>query len=119
MLSLPLALTAWLGSLGAVLGALFFALFISGGFIIAALAYGTNAFPSARSGLVAGLASGSWSMLVAVSMPLVGWMFDGRHYGGAFAVASLAPAVGVSAWWVLTGGRRARQGDSLSEPNGA
>ena len=119
VLSLPLALTARLGSPGAVLGALFFALFISGGFIIAALAYGTNAFPTARSGLVAGLASGSWSMLVAVSMPLVGWMFDGRHYGGAFAVASLAPAVGVSAWWVLTGGRRERQGESLSEPNGA
>ena len=109
VLSLPLALTARLGSPGAVLGALFFALFISGEFIIAALAYGTNAFPSARSGLVAGLASGSWSMLVAVSMPLVGWMFDGRHYGGAFAVASLAPAVGVSAWWVLTGGCRERQ----------
>jgi hypothetical protein len=110
VLSLPPALAPRLGSPELVLGALFLAMFISGGFIIAALAYGTNAFPTAKSRLVAGLASGSWSLLVAVAMPLFGRMFDERWYDGAFAVAALAPAVGFAAWWVLNSGRDKRQG---------
>jgi ACS family hexuronate transporter-like MFS transporter len=72
LLSLPLALASRLGAPEPVLAALFFAMFISGGFIIASLAYGTNAFPTAKSGLVAGLASGSWSTLVAAAMPVFG-----------------------------------------------
>jgi ACS family hexuronate transporter-like MFS transporter len=104
LLSLPLAFTAGLGSLGLVLGALSFAMFISGGFIIAALAYGTNVFPTARSGLVAGLASGSWSLLVAVAMPFFGGMFDQSRYTTAFAVAAGAPLAGFLAWWVLNKG---------------
>src|SRR5262249_43399817 len=52
LLSLPLAFTAWLGSPGLVLGALSFAMFISGGFSIAAMAHGTKVSPTARSGLV-------------------------------------------------------------------
>jgi ACS family hexuronate transporter-like MFS transporter len=110
VLSLPLVLAPRLGAPELVLGTLFLAMFISGGFIIAALAYGTNAFPTAKSGLVAGLASGSWSLLVAVAMPLFGRMFDERWYDGTFAVAALAPAVGFAAWWVLNSCRDKRQG---------
>jgi MFS transporter, ACS family, hexuronate transporter len=102
VLSLPLAFTAWLGSPGLVLGALFLAMFVGGGFVIAGLAYGTNALPIANSGLVAGLASASWSMLVAVAMPFFGRMFDQARYTTAFAAAAAAPALGVLAWWVLS-----------------
>jgi ACS family hexuronate transporter-like MFS transporter len=109
VLSLPLAFTARLGSAEWVLGALFFAMFISGGFIMAALAYGTHAFPTAKAGLMAGLASGSWSVLVATAMPLFGRLFDRHCYDGAFTVAALVPAVGFAAWWVLSGGRGKRQ----------
>jgi ACS family hexuronate transporter-like MFS transporter len=105
VLSLPLAFAARPGSPGLVLGALVLAMFISGGFIIAALAYATNAFPAANSGLIAGLACGSWSTLVAAAMPFFGRMFDQSRYTTAFAVAAAAPLVGVVAWWVLNDAR--------------
>jgi ACS family hexuronate transporter-like MFS transporter len=101
VLSLPLAFTGRLVGPVLVLGALSFAMFISGGFIVAALAYGTNAFPTAKSGLLAGLASGSWSLLTAVTMPLFGRLFDGLCYDAAFAVAATAPLLGFAAWWIL------------------
>jgi ACS family hexuronate transporter-like MFS transporter len=102
VLSLPLAFTAPFGSSGLVLGALFLARFTGGGFIIATLAYATSAFPTASSGLVAGLASASWSMLVAVAMPFFGRMFDQGRYTTAFAAAAGAPVLGFLAWWVLS-----------------
>jgi hypothetical protein len=85
-----------------VLGALFLAMFIGGGFIIATLAYATSALPTANSALVAGLASASWSMLVAVAMPFFGRMFDQGRYTTAFAAAAGAPVLGFLAWWVLS-----------------
>lgn len=102
VLNLPLALAPGLGSAGLVLGALALAMFISGGFIIAGLAYGTDTFPAANSGLVGGLASGSWSTLVAVAMPFFGRMFDQSRDTTAFAVAAGAPLAGFVAWWVLS-----------------
>jgi ACS family hexuronate transporter-like MFS transporter len=100
-LGLPLAFAGRLHSSQWVIGFLCFAMFIGGGFIVAGLAYGTSVFPAAKSGLLAGLASGSWSSLVAVTMPLFGWMFDQHLYNTAFAVASAAPVVGLLVWWVV------------------
>jgi MFS transporter, ACS family, hexuronate transporter len=102
VLSLPLAGTTWLGSPALVVGALFLAMFIGDGFLIAALAYGTTVLPTARAGLVAGLASASWSMLVAVAMPFFGRMFDQGRYSTAFAAAAAAPVFGFLAWSVLS-----------------
>jgi hypothetical protein len=76
-------------------------MFIGGGFIVAGLAYGTSVLPAARSGLLAGIASGSWSLLVAVTMPFFGRMFDQHHYNTAFVVAACIPVVGVMMWWVV------------------
>jgi ACS family hexuronate transporter-like MFS transporter len=101
LFSLPLALTARLGSPAVVLGALSIAMFFGSGFIITTLAYATNTFPAANAGILAGLASGSWSLLTAVTMPLFGRLFDGHCYDAAFAVAAMAPLVGFAAWWVL------------------
>ena len=111
VLSLPLAFTAQLGSKELVLGELFLAMFIGGGFIVATLAYATSVFPSANSGLVAGLASASWSMLVAVAMPFFGRMFDQGRYTTAFAATAGAPLFGFLAWWVLSSWGSARRGD--------
>jgi hypothetical protein len=92
-----------------VVAALFFAMFIGSGGLITALAYGTNSFPAAKSGLLAGLASGSWSMLVAVAMPLFGRMFDQHHYNAAFAVAAATPLVGFLVWRALNRASRVRR----------
>ena len=113
VLSVPLAFAGRLGGPALVVGALSFAMFIGGGFIVAALAYGTNACPTAKSGLLAGLASGSWSLLIAVTMPLFGRLFDGRCYDTAFAVAAATPLVGFAAWWALnTSGQLAKDRDA-------
>ena len=101
VLSLPLAFAGRLGALALVLGALSLALFVVGGFFVAALAYGTNALPTAQSGRLTGLASGSWSLLTAVTMPLFGRLFDAHCYNAAFAIAAAAPLVGFVGWWIL------------------
>jgi ACS family hexuronate transporter-like MFS transporter len=101
VLSLPLAFAGRLDSARMVVAFLCFAMFNGGGFIVTALAYGTSVFPAAKSGLLAGLASGSWSALVAVTMPFFGRMFDQHRYNVAFATASAAPVVGLLTWWVL------------------
>jgi ACS family hexuronate transporter-like MFS transporter len=101
VLGLPLAFAGRLDSARMVVALLCFAMFIGGGFIVTALAYGTSVFPAAKSGLLAGLASGSWSSLVAVTMPFFGRMFDQHRYNVAFAAAAAAPVVGLLAWWVL------------------
>jgi len=91
VLGLPLALAPGVGSAGMVVAALTLAAFLSGGFIVGTLAWATNAFPSANSGMVAGGASSSWSALVAVAMPFFGWAFDRHAYGAAFFAAAAAP----------------------------
>jgi ACS family hexuronate transporter-like MFS transporter len=101
VLSLPLALVPWLGTLMAVLMVLFLAMFVVGGFTIINLAYGTKTFPLASSGLMAGLGTGTASALVAISMPFFGRLFDRHRYDMAFAVAACAPLVGFVFWWML------------------
>jgi hypothetical protein len=83
-------------------------MFVGGGFIITTLAYATNTFPATSAGVLAGLASGSWSLLTAVTMPLFGRLFDGGAYSAAFVVAATAPLVGFAVWWGLDGAGRAR-----------
>jgi hypothetical protein len=64
--------------------------------------------------LVAGLASASWSMLVAVAMPFFGRTFDQGRYATAFAAAAGAPLVGFLAWWVSSGWGSERRGGGRS-----
>jgi hypothetical protein len=49
--------------------------------------------------LIAGIAAGSWSALVAVIMPFVGWLLDQQRYGAAFGFAAVLPVLGFAGWW--------------------
>jgi ACS family hexuronate transporter-like MFS transporter len=105
--SLPLALVPRAGSFEMTLGMLFFAMFITSGFIIGAVAYVTSYYSTGHSGLIAGLGAGSWSAVVALVMPGVGRLFDLHMHQAAFALATAFPIMGFAAWWTLNRDRPA------------
>jgi ACS family hexuronate transporter-like MFS transporter len=101
VLSLPLAATAYTQSLSMLMTGLFFAMFVAAGFVIISIAYATEVFSSDNAGLIAGLGAGSWSAIVALTMPVFGDMFDARQYNAAFLAAALIPPIGYSLWRIL------------------
>ena len=102
LLSLPLAAVPRIESFALDMGLLFFAMFISAGFIIGSLAYANSYYSEKHAGLIAGLGAGSWSALVAVVMPGFGRLFDLQLYGAAFLAASIFPIAGYLVWWILS-----------------
>jgi ACS family hexuronate transporter-like MFS transporter len=98
VLSLPLAGAAYITHLGWFLLALFFAMFVTGSFIVGGIAYATDAFGHNRSGLIAGLGAGSYSALTAMTAPLFGGFFDQKLYREAFYVATVIPVLGYAIW---------------------
>jgi ACS family hexuronate transporter-like MFS transporter len=105
VLSLPLAATPLVRSLLGVLLLLFFATFISAGFVIVALAETTRRHASQHSAYLAGLGAGSWSGVMAVMMPVFGRLFDRGAYGTAYGLAATAPVVGWLLWRTAGGVR--------------
>jgi MFS transporter, ACS family, hexuronate transporter len=101
-LSLPFALIPRVDSFAFTMAMLFFAMFIAAGFIIGSLAAANSYYSRVHSGLIAGLAAGSWSALVAIVMPGFGWLFDRHLYTLAFDLVCLFPIAGFLIWWVLS-----------------
>ena len=101
-LSLALAAVPHIDSFAGVMTILFFAMFITAGFIIVPTAYATSAFSGRHAGLIGGLGSGSYSAVVAIAMPGVGKLFDLQLYNLAFAVAALFPIAGYVTWRELS-----------------
>jgi ACS family hexuronate transporter-like MFS transporter len=95
-----------------VLGLMFWAMFVAGGFVVVALRTGALAYPKEQTGIVAGAAGGAWSAAVSIVLPLLGGMFDTRHYADAFFLVGILPLLGAILWWLLTQGtdRNSRQG---------
>jgi ACS family hexuronate transporter-like MFS transporter len=97
-MSLPLAVVPRVESYALALAMLFFAMFITSGFIIGAVAYATCHYSTRHSGLIAGIGAGSWSAVVALVMPGIGRLFDLHLYNSAFELAALFPVLGWMAW---------------------
>jgi hypothetical protein len=74
-------------------------MFVAAGFVIFALRFGTLVYPAQHTGLIAGIAAGSWSALVAIIMPVIGYLFDAHAYGTAFAGVALLPVLGFAGWF--------------------
>ncbi len=105
-LSLPLACAPHLPGIALPLALLVLATFAAAGFVIVALAYAARTFGTRDSGLVAGLGAGSWSALVAVTMPYFGHLFDAHAYALAFGLAAAIPIVGLITWAAVQPGAR-------------
>ena len=109
VLSTPVALIPHISSYGVTLAMMFFAMFITSGFIIGAVAYATRHFSSDHAGFIAGLGAGSWSLVVALVMPGVGRLFDLHRYDAAFLIAALFPIAGCGVWMMLSRLPRSRR----------
>lgn len=109
LLSLPLLLIPRVSSFGLTLGMMFFAMFVTAGFIIGAVAYATSHFSTDHAGFIAGLGAGSWSLVIALVMPSVGKLFDQRRYDAAFLLAALFPVAGCVVWTICSRRVKTRQ----------
>jgi ACS family hexuronate transporter-like MFS transporter len=104
LLGLPLVSIDSFHNSAVVLGLMFWAMFVAVGFVIVALRTGALAYPKEQTGVVAGVAGGTWSAVVAIVLPLLGRMFDSKHYGEAFLLVGILPLLGAILWWLLTMG---------------
>jgi ACS family hexuronate transporter-like MFS transporter len=101
-LSLTLALVPWLPNVAAVLFGMFLAMFVAAGFIILSVAYAIHVYSADHAGLIAGAGAGSWSAMVAVTMPVFGHLFDVRRYSVAFWIAAAIAMAGYLGWLALS-----------------
>jgi ACS family hexuronate transporter-like MFS transporter len=81
---------------------MFLAMFAAAGFIVLSVAYATDVYSADHAGLTAGAGAGSWSAMVAVTMPLFGHLFDLHRYSEAFWIAAAIPLVGYLGWLWLS-----------------
>jgi ACS family hexuronate transporter-like MFS transporter len=100
-LGLPLAAVTRVSSPAAAALVFSWAMFIAAGFIVAGLRTGARAYPQGQTALVAGMAAGSWSALVAVLLPVLGDWFDRGLFSQTFLAVALMPAAGTLAWGLL------------------
>ena len=101
-LGLPQVFIVVIHNSAIVLALMSWATLMASGFMVLSLRTSTMAYPSEQTGLVAGIGAGSWSAIVAVMLPLLGRMFDAKHYAQVFVLVGLLPVVGAMLWWLLT-----------------
>jgi len=102
VLGLPLGFVTLLNSVVPVLLMFSWAMFVAAGFIVVGLRSVSLIYPRGQSSMIAGLAAGTWSALVAVLLPLLGRWFDQGRYTEAFVLVTLVPVVGTVMWLWLT-----------------
>jgi ACS family hexuronate transporter-like MFS transporter len=98
VLNLAFASIPWMANVWAVLGAMFLAMFVAAGFVVLSVAYAIHVYASEHAGLIAGIGAGSWSLIVALAMPLFGKLFDLHRYDEAFWIATAIPVAGFAGW---------------------
>ena len=101
-LGLPLVAVPEFKNSAAVLGLMFWSMFVASGFIVVSLRTSVLAYRKQQTGLVAGIGAGSWSALVAMVLPSLGHMFDMKHYANAYLFCAVVPVIGTFCWWALT-----------------
>lgn len=107
LLNLPLAAVPWLPGVAPVLAELFLAMFVSSGFVVLSVSYATHVYSTDYAGLIAGTGAGSWSLMVALMMPLFGRFFDQHRYAVPFWIAAAIPVAGYFGWLLLAKNRPA------------
>ncbi len=102
VLSLPIAFVTMTRSVPITIALFFWATFVADGFVVMSLRVGSKIFPAERTGMVAGIGSGSWGAVQFLILPLYGRWFDGGWHTWCFVSMALLPAVGTMAWLWLS-----------------
>ncbi|MFN0164903.1 MAG: MFS transporter [Bryobacteraceae bacterium] len=100
-LSFPLALVPFLDPLWLIMLELFFAMFVTVGFVLPSVNYAVHTFTTTNSGLIAGIGAGSFGASVALFMPLFGRFFDQNLYWAAFGISAFLPIIGYISWRLI------------------
>jgi MFS transporter, ACS family, hexuronate transporter len=100
--ALPLAAIPHTASGAAVLALFFWSMFITGGFQMVALRTGARSYPEEQTALAGGIASGAWSAVAAMILPLLGRWFDAGRFSAIFLLVALLPLVGTCLWLWLS-----------------
>jgi predicted MFS family arabinose efflux permease len=79
----------------------FLVMFLSGGYVVIALAHGATTQAAENTGFLAGFSISGWSLTTGVLMWLVGRMFDRALYTASFWLVAALPAAGVGLWLLL------------------
>jgi ACS family hexuronate transporter-like MFS transporter len=93
-LALPVAFVTLFHSWQVAVGFFLWAMFIGDGFIVMGLHVGARVFSKDQAGMAAGIGGGSWSMVLAVILPVYGRWIDARLYLPIFVTMSLLPLLG-------------------------
>ena len=107
-LCLPIAAVPWTASPAIALLLFFWSMFVTGGFQMVALRTGARMYPREKTALAGGTASGAWSAVAAVILPVLGRWFDQQRFAEIFWLVAVTPMVGVSLWLWLSRNRSAR-----------
>jgi MFS transporter, ACS family, aldohexuronate transporter len=83
------------------MGVFFLVMFLSGGYVVLALAHGATTQPAENTGFLAGFSISGWSLTTGILMWVVGHMFDRAEYTASFWLVSALPVVGVFLWRLL------------------
>jgi len=104
--TLSIAAVPWTASRAGVLLLFFWSMFVTGGFQMLALRTGARAYPREKTALVGGTASGAWSAVAAVLLPVLGRWFDQQRFAAIFGLVAVMPLVGTTLWLWLSSGNR-------------
>jgi hypothetical protein len=105
VLGLPIGAVTLLHSELQVMLIFFLSMFAAAGFIVVGLRVITKSYPPGQTSMVAGLGAGTWSALVAITLPMLGYWFDRQLYTQTFLLVMLVPVAGTSLWLWLTRSR--------------
>jgi predicted MFS family arabinose efflux permease len=81
-------------------------MFAAGGLVVVTLRTGALAYGPDQRSMAAGIGSSSFSLAVALVLPVCGRLFDAHLYGRAFLIIGVMPLIGTTIWWLLGVGRR-------------
>lgn len=101
VLALPFGMTTWSHSVPYAIAMISASTFIAGAFQMVALKIAAHHYGREQTAMIAGIASGAWSLLNAGLSPMIGRLFDQHAYGSAFWIVALCPAVGIGVWLLL------------------
>jgi len=101
LLVLPLSAVHLFNNATIAIALLTFSLFASGGLVVITLRTGAVAYPQDQRSMAAGIGSSSFSAAVALTLPILGGLFDRHEYTTAFALVALLPIAGQTIWWLL------------------
>ena len=106
--SSTLGIATWTTSAALAITLFSFSTFIGGGFQMVALKVGSYAFPREQSAMMAGIASGAWSLVNFVLLrPIGGWSgwINAGRWEEVFWLIALMPAAGLAIRMVLSRGQ--------------